>query len=204
MIHPFTELKYLNEVLGYGVVATSDIPRGTIMWVMDRLDRVFSERQVQEYGPEYRETLAKYCFRDNRGRHVLCWDLARYVNHSFSPNCLTTAYDFELAVRDIQKGEQITNHYGYLNLDPMVLMTEDGDEQIMVTPEEFFNHAEKWDGLLAEAFSKINDVTQPLERFLSPKMKKQIEEVHQQNKKLDSILECYFDREQYKARRRRG
>lgn len=38
MIHPNTELKFISNQVGYGVVATSFIPAGTITWVLDKLD----------------------------------------------------------------------------------------------------------------------------------------------------------------------
>lgn len=41
MIHPHTELKHINNEVGYGVVATKFIPAGTITWVLDKLDQEF-------------------------------------------------------------------------------------------------------------------------------------------------------------------
>lgn len=38
MIHPDTELRFINEKIGYGVVALKLIPRGTITWALDKLD----------------------------------------------------------------------------------------------------------------------------------------------------------------------
>ena len=31
------------------------------------------------------------------------------VNHSFKSTCMSTAYDFEIAIRDIYPGEQLTD-----------------------------------------------------------------------------------------------
>ena len=42
MIHPKTELQFINKEIGYGVVATEFIPAGTITWVLDKLDREFT------------------------------------------------------------------------------------------------------------------------------------------------------------------
>ncbi|MHC5084588.1 MAG: SET domain-containing protein, partial [Planctomycetota bacterium] len=33
MIHPDTELRKVNETIGYGVFATRHIPKGTILYV---------------------------------------------------------------------------------------------------------------------------------------------------------------------------
>lgn len=35
MIHPDTELRFINPEIGYGVFATQFIPRGTITWVRE-------------------------------------------------------------------------------------------------------------------------------------------------------------------------
>jgi uncharacterized protein len=85
--------------IGYGVVARRLIPRGTITWVRDRLDQTFSPAQVQALPATYRDIVLKYCFIDGRGNFVLCWDLARYINHSCDPSCRSAGYDFEIAVR---------------------------------------------------------------------------------------------------------
>lgn len=116
MIHPHTELRFINKDIGYGVVATHFIPKGTITWVLDKLDREFTPGEVEKLDPVYREILDTYSFCNSAGNLVLCWDHGRFVNHSFNSNCLTTAYDFEVAIRDIHPGEQITDDYGYLNI----------------------------------------------------------------------------------------
>lgn len=38
MIHPKTELRYINDTVGYGVFATDRIPKGTIVYVKDSLE----------------------------------------------------------------------------------------------------------------------------------------------------------------------
>lgn len=116
MIHPNTKLKFISKDVGYGVVATAFLPAGTITWVLDKLDREFTPLQIQNMEPLYQEIIDTYTFRNNNGNLVLCWDNGRYVNHSFNSNYLTTAYDFEIAIRDIHVGEQLTDDYGYLNI----------------------------------------------------------------------------------------
>jgi uncharacterized protein len=81
MIHPDTEVLFLNDEIGYGVFATRLIPRGTITWVRDDLDQTFSPIDIAQMQGIYREIMDKYTFVDARGDSVLCWDIARYVNH---------------------------------------------------------------------------------------------------------------------------
>ena len=75
MIHPDTRLVTIDGVVGSGVVATRLIPRGTITWVMDDLDRAFSGADMDALPPGYDELLDRWTFHDGRGRRVLCWDL---------------------------------------------------------------------------------------------------------------------------------
>lgn len=114
MIHPHTELVTIDGVVGSGVIATRRIPRGTITWVFDDLDRALSASDMGALPPIYEDLLDRWTFHDGRGRRVLCWDLGRYMNHSCEPNCGGSEFWFEVALRDIEPGEQLTNDYATL------------------------------------------------------------------------------------------
>jgi hypothetical protein len=116
MMHPDTEIRFISEEIGCGVVAKKFTPKGTITWVQDELDQIYTPKQVGRMGKLSQQMIDKYTFRNNKGNFVLCWDHAKYVNHSFKSNCLSTAYDFEIAVCDILPGEELTDDYGYLNI----------------------------------------------------------------------------------------
>ena len=193
MIHPFSELHYINNEIGYGVVATKFIPKGTITWVLDKLDREFSPLQILEMEDIYKEILDTYTFRNNKGNHVLCWDNGRYVNHSFNSNCLTSAYDFEIAIRDIQPGEQLTDDYGYLNLTAPFRPLPEGTRRKVVYPDDLVKYARSWDKKLLPAFKKITSVEQPLRKLLNDEMWTKIEKIVSGQEEMDSILNCYYD-----------
>lgn len=194
MIHPDTELRFISDAVGYGVVATKLIPKGTITWVKDKLDRSFTERELNDFGKGYREILEKYCYRDNLGRYVLCWDIARYVNHSFNSSCLSTAYDFEMAVRDILPGEELTDDYGYLNVtEPFECLPEEGAERTMVMPDDLLRYHGVWDKKLLEVFPLLTAVNQPLRQFMEDDVYKKSAAIAEGSAKMDSILNCYFD-----------
>ena len=91
MIHPDTDLRYVNDVIGYGVFATRPIPRGTITWVRDNLDQAFSTDQILRMAEPYKQILAKYGYTDRHGATILCWDHARFMNHSCEASCLSPA-----------------------------------------------------------------------------------------------------------------
>ena len=140
MMHPDTELQFISEEIGYGVVATRFIPMGTITWVQDELDQVYTPREVEAMAPKLKEMVDKYTFRNKDGNYVMCWDLAKYVNHSFNSNCLSTAYDFEIAIRDIQPGEQLTDDYGYLNITEPFEAKDEGLERSTVYPDDLLRY----------------------------------------------------------------
>jgi len=114
MIHPHTRLVTIDGVVGSGVIATHRIPRGTITWVMDELDQAFTGVDMDALPQSYDELFDRWTFHDGRGRRVLCWDLGRYMNHSCEPNCGGSEFWFEVALRDIEPGEQLTNDYATL------------------------------------------------------------------------------------------
>lgn len=200
MIHPHTELKFISHEMGYGVVATKFIPKGTITWVLDKLDKIISQSEFDEYEEHYKQILNKYCYRDASGRYVLCWDIAKYVNHSFNSSCVSTAYDFEIATRDIFPGEELTDDYGYLNVsEPFECVRESGSERFIVYPDDLVNYHQLWDKKALEAFEFYKQVSQPLLHFLTPENAYKADLIAQKKAKMDSILHCYFNPQNRKA-----
>lgn len=163
MIHPHTELRFIRPEIGHGVVATRRIPAGTIVWTRDPLDRALREEQVAKLPPVLRAQVEKYGYQDRKGLWVLCWDLGRYVNHSCEPNCLSPGWDFEIAVRDIEVGEELLDDYGSLNLhQDFVCACGSPRCRGVVRPDDPVRMAATWDRLLAPAFARLLEVEQPL------------------------------------------
>lgn len=163
MIHPDTELRHVSPTIGWGVFATRRIPRGTITWALDILDQRFSAEHVSAMPDYARAQLEKYSYIDARGDHVLCWDHARFYNHSCNANCLSVGYDFEVAVRDIEAGEELTDDYGTLNpSEPFPCVCGAEACRGAVLPDDHVRLAEGWNTLAREAFFRIPTVAQPL------------------------------------------
>src|SRR5688572_19353678 len=114
MIHPCTELRLINAEIGYGVFATMKIPQGTVVWTLCEMDFIYTPLKIAALSSAYYPILCKYAYLTSTENIVLCWDHARYMNHSCAPN-LRTLENCEIAVRDIAEGEQITCEYGVLN-----------------------------------------------------------------------------------------
>ena len=118
MIYPDTELRPVDPRVGMGVVATTGIPKGTITWVRDELDQTFSQRQALASCTNcFGQLFTNTPIVSGTGEYVLCWDHGRFINHSCDPNCMAPGFDFEIAIRDIEPGEQLTGDYATYNLE---------------------------------------------------------------------------------------
>lgn len=116
MIHPNTALVKVSPTIGYGVIATAPLPRGTLIYVRDTLEQVIAPDSEVMQCPILGPTLLTYAYRNSHGSFIVSWDHGKYVNHHCLPNTLATAYDCEIVVRDIALGEAITTDYGLLNI----------------------------------------------------------------------------------------
>jgi len=192
MIHPKTELKFINNDIGYGVIATEFIPAGTITWALDKLDREFSPLDFQTMDSIYQDILDTYTFRNNNGNLVLCWDNGRFVNHSFNSNCLSTAYDFEIAIRDIHPGEQLTDDYGYLNVSKPFRGIDEGTKRKVVYPDDLLKYSKIWDKKLLRVFYKIPKLHQPLKQLISEEIWNEIIAVSEKKKEMESIIKNFY------------
>jgi uncharacterized protein len=189
MIHPDTELRFIHPDIGFGVVATRHIPKGTITWVQDELDQVFTAQKLDRLGELYEGTLRKYTFVNGRGEYVLCWDVARYINHSCHATCLSAGYNFEIAVRDIEPGEELTDDYATLNLEGS-FDCRCGVRQCRTTirEQDIYAHAERWDSIVRDAFPLIQAVPQPLWPLVEEK-----EAVQSALSGASTIVSCKFN-----------
>lgn len=193
MIHPDTELRFISPQIGFGIVATKLIPKGTITWAFDSLDRIISPQALADMDPLQQVFLHKYCYRDHHGDYVLCGDHARFVNHSFRSSCISTAYNCELAVRDIEPGEELTDDYGYLNpSEPFDCLPEPGSTRTQVLPDDLLHFHAEWDAQLRDAFREFNRVPQPLLYLLDPVHRQQVVAVAAGEQPMESILACYY------------
>lgn len=192
MIIPTTRVAYISESKGNGVVATARIPRGTVTWVFDELDREFTLGQLQRMAPATREVVLTYSYRNRAGNLVFCWDNERYINHSFRPNCCPTPYNFEIAIRDIEIGEELTNDYGMLNIIAPFSVDDEGTGRFTVYPDDLLRYSGEWDRLLGEAFARFLEVPQPLRDCFPESLWRQAEQIARGEKPRESISSCYF------------
>jgi hypothetical protein len=168
VLHPHSELRHIDDEVGYGVFATQWIPAGTITWVEDAFDRRLEPSDYAGLDRTAYELLEKYTYVDQHGRRVLCWDFARYMNHSCEANSMSPGlWPMEIAVRDVAPGEQLTSDYGALNLErPFTCLCGKPACRGTVRPEDFDRYARIWDAGIRAAFTKIRELEQPLWQWL--------------------------------------
>lgn len=168
MLHPHVELRRARDDIGYGVFATARLPKGTITWVMDPFDQVFDGRWAEEVDEPMRKVIERYTWANARGERILCWDFARFINHSCDANVLGPGgIEIDVAIRDIDAGEEITCDYGTLNLErPMRCLCGSAECRGAVKPEDLDALAPQWDEAIRAAFAHVLDVEQPLWAWL--------------------------------------
>lgn len=163
MLHPDTELRLVDTRIGYGVFPTAPIPAGTVTWVIDPLDRLLSTAFLDELDPAMASLAVKYSWRWPDGRRVLAWDFCRYMNHSCVPTCFSADLDFEVAVADIQPGDQVTNDYAALNIErPFECQCGHVACRGIIAPDDFDDLCDGWDRRIRSALSVGADLAQPL------------------------------------------
>ena len=168
MIHPDTELCWINAAIGHGVRVTRRIPKGTLTWVRCQLDRAFSRADVDALGAAYRPIIDRYAYVDHRGEQILCWDAGRHINHHCEANSRALGREAQIALRDIEVGEELTCDYGECNLDE-ALTCQCGAPGCRRTigPRDLRTLAAQWDAEVQAAVDAAAALAQPLLGFCS-------------------------------------
>ncbi len=117
---PPVSVRLVDESVGYGLFAESDLPQGAYVGEYTGIVR---RNDLRRYlGP-----MNNYCYNypilDELGRSFVIdatqGNLTRFINHSFTPNLLPIHVYYEgfyhlifLALKPIEKGTQLTYDYG--------------------------------------------------------------------------------------------
>jgi hypothetical protein len=190
LIHPDSELRFVNPAIGYGLFATRPIPKGSITWAADALDQIITPARLEALPEILSRQAHRYSYLNGRGDRILCWDHGRFVNHSCAAACLSPGFDFEIAVLDIATGEELTDDYGTLNLEePFRCLCGAPNCRGQVLPDDPVRHAAEWDRMIADAFPAIARVEQPLWELVQEKAA--VNQVLAGELKLPSVLTHY-------------
>jgi hypothetical protein len=176
VIHPHTELRHINPQVGYGVFASSFIPAGTIVYVKDSLEHCISPKDYLAHDAEMKAVIDKYSYIDEQGNRIVSWDFAKYVNHCCNCNTMSTGYGFEIAIRDILPGEQITDEYGIFNIEKeMELDCSFHGCRKRIGPSDFDKYYQDWDSKLQNVLPFVFQVDQPLMGFIDASTQQELD-----------------------------
>ena len=106
-----------STIEGTGLFADEFITKGTKTWEYNpAFDRVFSAKEYEAFSPEIKKFLQTYAYQSKiTGGYVLDSDNGRFTNHSDTPNLGKIPVEgkeaYTVALRDIQKGEEMTLDY---------------------------------------------------------------------------------------------
>ena len=64
MIHPNTEVRFVNERIGRGVFAHCPIPAGTLVWVRSELEPVYSLQRLSRMSSVCQAYVNRYAYID--------------------------------------------------------------------------------------------------------------------------------------------
>lgn len=163
MIHPDTCLRLVDDHVGQGVFATRVIPRGTVVWLHDELDQRLEPQRVAELPAVLRQHVERYAYVNARGERVLCWDHARYMNHSCEPSTTSVGTLMEIARREIQPGEELTCEYGLAHVtESFECRCGAPSCRGALQPTDLPAVWQRWDREMAEAFGWALEVPQPV------------------------------------------
>jgi len=193
MIHPDTEIRLVSPEVGYGVFATKKIPMGTIVYVKDDLEIMISQEDYHKYSDSLKKVIDRYSYIDPEGYRIISWDFAKYTNHCCDPNTISTGYGFEIAIKDIEPGEQITDEYGIFNLDREIhLVCDKQNCRKVVCNEDFDKYYKEWDQKIIPSLKRVPFVPQPLYEFIDEITKRELEEFFKDPSKYKSVYHLRF------------
>ena len=93
---------------GKGLFAKEFIPKGTIICFECNKCRVLSGIESDKMSVKEKEDMFNYAYRKKDGSFIAPCDETRYLNHSCNANILGADPGFDIVVRDIKKGEELT------------------------------------------------------------------------------------------------
>lgn len=106
-----------SSIEGIGLFAGEFISKGTLIWKLNStIDRIYTRNEYNKLKQEWSEIELSYFNRyvfEDKDFLYFCGDDAKYCNHSYTPN--TSGIEEQIALVDINKGEEITCNYSEIN-----------------------------------------------------------------------------------------
>ncbi|HCC22593.1 TPA: SET domain-containing protein-lysine N-methyltransferase [Candidatus Falkowbacteria bacterium] len=113
-----------SNIDGIGLFADQLITKGTPVWKFARgFDLQVGKLEIEKLAAPAQEQFKKYSYLNPAtAKYILCFDDARFFNHSETPNCDDVVSSAEsegltVANKDIQPGEELTCNYRIFDAD---------------------------------------------------------------------------------------
>ena len=112
-----------SKIHGFGCFSLENVRKGQVIWKFDpRIDTRFEISELHTLPDAIKEFVKTYGYVEIiNGKKVItfCGDNAKYVNHSETPNGITSPenYELEIAGVDINIGDEITSNYCSYDID---------------------------------------------------------------------------------------
>lgn len=167
MIHPDTEVRYIDEKIGYGVFAKRLIPRGTIIWTRCKLEMQFRLEDLRSMSPVYYPSLVQYTTLEPEGYLLLSWDHEKFVNHSCEPTNQALTEEISIVVRDVHPDEQITYDYSsFIALNDLECFCQSKHCRKLIRNEDVTKANKNSHDLVSNALPDVVHVEQPLYPYI--------------------------------------
>ena len=110
-----------SEIEGLGLFAGQDIKEGDIVWFLDpTVDTIIPEDRFEgilNWLPkDHAENFKKWSYK-REDDYVLCADNTKFANHSDTPNLGGDHKQYDVALRDIKVGEELTYDYRVFDIE---------------------------------------------------------------------------------------
>lgn len=113
-----------SKINGIGLFANQFIPKGTPTWKFQPgFDLKIDKNELANLSEPAKEQFLKYAYLNPKtDKYILCFDDARFFNHSDNPNCIDTespddTEGISVVVKDIQEDEELTCNYKEFDAD---------------------------------------------------------------------------------------
>ena len=102
-----------SKIQGVGLFAAQFVSKGTKTWKLEpKVDLVITASEYKKLPKIFRKNIDDHIYRCKfTKKWIFCTDDARFMNHSSKPNIQTVRGMYDVSLRDIKKGEELTVDY---------------------------------------------------------------------------------------------
>ncbi|MDO9035173.1 MAG: SET domain-containing protein-lysine N-methyltransferase [Methanoregula sp.] len=146
---------------GKGLYARQRVPKGTIICFESAGYRVIPAEEYETMS----ESAKEHVYRRDDGTYIAPSDDSKYFNHSCDANVLDSRLGFDIVVKDIQKGKEVTYDYRAFSFKEMQCHCGAKNCCKFITYEHPVPEKLRlfWAKKVDSALRQVNKVTQPLQ-----------------------------------------